>query len=57
LIRRSRGIEPTELMEEEPAARVPPLAREKVSTLNQVKTIAERNPEQIAELLKKWLSE
>jgi len=57
LIRRSRGIEPTELMEEEPAARVPPLAREKVSNLNQVKTIAERNPEQIAELLKKWLSE
>jgi len=56
-IRKSRGIEPGELMEEEAAAPVTPLARERVSTLNQVKTMADRNPEQIAELLKKWLSE
>jgi flagellar M-ring protein FliF len=32
-------------------------ARERVSKLDQVRGMAERNPEQIAELLKRWLSE
>ncbi|MFA5113946.1 MAG: flagellar basal-body MS-ring/collar protein FliF [Candidatus Margulisiibacteriota bacterium] len=35
----------------------PGLARESVSKLDQVRNIAEQNPERIAELLKKWLSE
>ena len=35
----------------------PPLARERGSKLDQVRNMADRNPEQIAELLKRWLSE
>lgn len=39
-----------------PAA-APEFARERVSKLDQVKLAADQNPERIAELLKKWLSE
>ena len=35
----------------------PPVVRERGSKLDQVRNMADRNPEQIAELLKRWLSE
>jgi flagellar M-ring protein FliF len=40
-----------------PLAPPPPVARERGSKLEQVRNLADRNPEQIAELLKHWLSE
>jgi flagellar M-ring protein FliF len=55
-LRRSRAEPPAELDEiAEPPARRP--EAEAGSTLDQMKTMADRNPEMIAELLKKWLSE
>lgn len=40
-----------------PLAPPPPVVRERGSKLDQVRNMADRNPEQIAELLKRWLSE
>jgi flagellar M-ring protein FliF len=43
-----------EVREEEAPPRI---SREKMSTLENLKSLAERNPERIAEMLKRWLSE
>ncbi len=40
-----------------PLAPPPPGAGERLSRLDQVRNMADRNPEQVAELLKRWLSE
>ena len=50
-----QGSERPAPLEEEPLPAAPP--SERGSKLEQVRNMAERNPEQIAELLKRWLSE
>jgi len=40
-----------------PLAPPPPVAGERFSRLDQVRNMVDRNPEQVAELLKRWLSE
>lgn len=54
-IRKRREGAQVSIMEQEPLHAPPP--RERVSMLDQVKNMAERNPERIAELLRSWLSE
>jgi flagellar M-ring protein FliF len=49
---------PEEMLREPAAGPLePPVVRERGSKLDQVRNMADRNPEQIAELLKRWLSE
>jgi flagellar M-ring protein FliF len=54
-IRRRREEARVAVMEREEPLRAPP--RERISMLDQVKNMAERNPERIAQLLRSWLSE
>jgi flagellar M-ring protein FliF len=54
MVFRSRG--PAPAMVEEPVRSASP-ARENVAALDQIRNMAERNPERIADLLKEWLSE
>lgn len=52
-----RKQETVPLAETGPLAPPPPVAGERFSKLDQVRNMADRNPEQVAELLKRWLSE
>ncbi|MGB9613087.1 MAG: flagellar M-ring protein FliF C-terminal domain-containing protein, partial [Candidatus Margulisiibacteriota bacterium] len=56
-LRRPAAVPVTEEVGMRPEMGVPPFAREKITMLDQVKAMAERNPEKIAELLRSWLSE
>jgi len=57
LVRRRREPVAVEEMGEMVPETGPTVARERISALDQVRTMVERNPEKVAELLRSWLTE